>query len=1197
MSDSSGRSPADSRERLQAVRRFKGEDHTPVDPSFQDRLDQIAEMAAAFFEAPIGLVTLVDANCQWHLGKTGTNLEKISVDHSFCGYAIASDDPTVVRDLGTDERFADNPFVQGEPHLQFYAGVPITTSDGHRLGTVCVLGTDPRPSEDLPTRQLENLADLAMEILQKREDTVGGDPALSQTVLDSLPAAFYVLGKDGRMKRWNARLEEITGLPPEEIAGRKATDFFEEETQDRITNAIRTVFEEGRATIRENVLSEDNPPVPMVFTGVRARIRGKPHLVGMGIDTSKQQRQQQALRQKTRELEEKERRLRQITESTEEVFWLRTADRMLFVSPSFQDVWGRSPERLYENVDAYLEWIHPEDRPGVESACKRMLEENEPLDLEHRIIRPDGDVRWLDVQLEPTEREHGVVRYAGVFRDVTERKEAERALRKREERFRTLFEKHSAPMLLIEPDRGQIVRANDAAADFYGYPLEELVSMTIGEINQLPPEEVKARRVDAQSEDQNRFLFPHRVKSGEIRTVEVYSTPIPTPEGQLLFSIIHDVTRRHEAKRELHRSKETYQGILDAARDSIFVLDQDGTFLAANDSTAAMLGREVADLVGRPIGDFIAPEQTDRAEIESALHAAAAGEERRLELYAKRADGSVFPKDVRLQPAEYFGEDAILVVGRDITERKEAEREVQKAKAQYETLVENYPDGGVFMFDHDLQYTLAGGQGLADAGFSRSDFEGNTPLDLFPEAIANELEHYYRRALSGKHSVFDQSYGGRDYRLQTLPVRDDSGNVVAGIAVSQDVTDRNRRKKRLQNRQEKLNALYDAANRLVRAHDREEVGAALSELIQTALGYPGVSVRFAEDGQLKARHVAESTFEFMPERPDFEIDGEGTVAAVYRSGETLVVEDLAEVEVEDPHDYGDLRSVVIVPLGEHGTFAVASPEPKAISEFDTYLIEVLGTYATAVLDRIEKERTLQSAKAAAEKASQLKTALLRNVSHELRTPLTSITSFSGILEQELSGQMQKYARLVNQGGERLMNTLEALLKLSRLEAGEEELSLRPVRLREAARTAVESHRQRAEEKGLSIELDTPDDPPYARANGEAVSQVLTHLVDNAVKFTEAGGAVTVRLRSEDSRVTIEVEDTGIGIAEEAQSDIFRPFEQESKGLDRQFEGSGLGLSVTRLLVGEMNGTIEVESEKGKGSRFVVSLPAAREEPL
>lgn len=735
----------------------------------------------------MGLVTLVDRDHQSHEGKTGTDLEKLPLDHSFCAYAIGSSETTVIPDLRADGRFAENPYVTAEPHHRFYAGAPIETPDGHRLGTVCVLDQEPRTPGPHLVRQLENLADLAMEIFEKRETAIKRDPALAQTVLDSLPGTFYVLDRDGCMQRWNAGFETATGLGPDEIDGRPGTSFFEGECKTRIGRAIERVFEEGSATVEAEIQSRAGPAVPMLFTGVRARIDGNPCLVGMGLDVSEQRRQRQALRQKTRDLEEKERRFRQVTETIEEVFWLRTADQMLYVSPSFRDMWGRPRDRLYEDVDAYFDWIHPEDRDRVIPACRALVEERRALDVEYRIVRADGEVRWLDVQFDSVIGASAEVRFAGVFRDITDRKRAERQLR---------------------------------------------------------------------------------------------------------------------------RSKQTYGDILDGARDSIYVLDADGAFVSVNDSTAEMLGRDAKALIGRPITDVIDGERTDVAEAQAALSAAASGDTRRVELWAQRADGTSFPKDVRLQPATYFGEDVVLGVGRDISERK------------------------------------------------------------------------------------------------------------------------------------------------------------------------------------------------------------------------------------------------------------------------------------------ERERALREAKETAETASRLKTAMLQNVSHELRTPLTSILSFAGILENQLSGQNEKFARLVTKGGERLLETLEVVLKISRLDSGIETIECHPVDLQETARTAFESHRPRAEADGLSLDLELPERPVVARADREALGQVLDQLLDNATKFTADGGAVRIRVHGEPNAAVIEVEDTGIGIREEVQDEIFEAFQQESKGLDRKFEGSGLGLTVARLLVGEMDGRLEVDSEKDEGSRFVVRLPRA-----
>ena len=155
--------------------------------------------------------------------------------------------------------------------------------------------------------------------------------------------------------------------------------------------------------------------------------------------------------------------------------------------------------------------------------------------------------------------------------------------------------------------------------------------------------------------------------------------------------------------------------------------------------------------------------------------------------------------------------------------------------------------------------------------------------------------------------------------------------------------------------------------------------------------------------------------------------------------------------------------------------------------------------------------------------------------------------------------------------------------MSRLDSGAETIECEPLDLRESARTAVESYRPRAEAEGLSIDLELPDTPVTARANREAVGQVLDQLLDNAIKFTDTGGSIWLRVRAETGAAAMAVEDTGVGIAEEAQDEIFGAFDQESKGLDRQYEGSGLGLTVARLLACEMGGHIEVDAER-RGQR-------------
>ncbi|WP_251965112.1 ATP-binding protein [Salinibacter ruber] len=427
-------------------------------------------------------------------------------------------------------------------------------------------------------------------------------------------------------------------------------------------------------------------------------------------------------------------------------------------------------------------------------------------------------------------------------------------------------------------------------------------------------------------------------------------------------------------------------------------------------------------------------------------------------------------------------------------------------------------------------------------------------------------------------------------------------------AVRRRTQELTRREAELKDRQMKVEALYSATDHLLRAASRTEVAGALIDLVREVLGYRGVSVRFAEDGALKAFDVAETTLTFMPERPDFNIEGDSAVAEVYRSGATLAVEDVEEMEMDDPAAHGDLRSVVVVPIGEHGTFAVASPEPGAISGFDTHLIEVLGSYATATLDRLDREKALRAAKEEAERArteaevardqaeeaARLKSAFLANMSHEIRTPLTSIIGFAEALGDEVgdgNGNTGRFAGLIERSGRRLLDTLDGVLNLSKLEAGQMGLETEPVDLVTKARRAAEELRPQATEKGLGLTVEIGRPEVWARADAGSVQIVLQNLVSNAIKYTEEGG-VHVRVFRENGWAVLEVEDTGIGMDPALADDLFKPFRQASEGLGRAYEGSGVGLAVTQKATEEMGGQVDVETETGAGSCFTVRLPKA-----
>ena len=248
-----------------------------------------------------------------------------------------------------------------------------------------------------------------------------------------------------------------------------------------------------------------------------------------------------------------------------------------------------------------------------------------------------------------------------------------------------------------------------------------------------------------------------------------------------------------------------------------------------------------------------------------------------------------------------------------------------------------------------------------------------------------------------------------------------------------------------------------------------------------------------------------------------------------------------------------------------------------------------------ITERKVAEEALRAAKLLAEQATRAKTEFLAAMSHELRTPLNAVLGYAALLQRESSlGDKQRAAlHTIEQGGKHLLLLINELLDLAKIERGNFDLTPADVYLPDLAQTVAGLMRVKATEKRLSLgcELD-PSLPPIVVADGRRLSQVLLNLLGNAIKFTDAGGVV-LRVRCEDlaasqARIRFEVEDTGVGLAQEDLRRIFEPYEQACDAAHRA-EGTGLGLAICQQLVQAMGGTVEVRSKRGLGSAFSFTL--------
>jgi signal transduction histidine kinase/ActR/RegA family two-component response regulator len=276
-----------------------------------------------------------------------------------------------------------------------------------------------------------------------------------------------------------------------------------------------------------------------------------------------------------------------------------------------------------------------------------------------------------------------------------------------------------------------------------------------------------------------------------------------------------------------------------------------------------------------------------------------------------------------------------------------------------------------------------------------------------------------------------------------------------------------------------------------------------------------------------------------------------------------------------------------------GVLAVIGRRAPLFASDDLDLVQLLAEQAAIVLDGARLYGDLASANRELSEATKVKSEFLANMSHELRTPLNAILGFSGLLSEQLNGSMndkqKRFLRNIGEAGEHLLELINDVLDLSRVEAGKLELRPEVLILDLLLEPVSAAARASAQAKGVLYTVEAPDGVPIF-LDPTRVRQILFNLVSNAVKFTHGGGHVTLRAATEGRELLFEVADTGVGIPDAARDRMFGVFERFHEGQAADAAGTGLGLALTKRLVEQMNGSISFESQEGKGTTFRVRLP-------
>jgi PAS domain S-box-containing protein len=928
-------------------------------------------------------------------------------------------------------------------------------------------------------------------------------------------------------------------------------------------------------------------------------------LAGVTVDITHLKEREQALR-------ESESVSRLLVENLRDyaVFMLSVEGVVATWTPAAQRLKGYRAEEAVGM--ALWRFFPPEEvEKGVPKQLLRDAELERQAEYEGWLIRQDGSRFWANLVLTAVTDEHGRLRgYSNVARDLSERKQAEQAVRQSEEHFRLLVESQEYSVFMVSP--ASLVESwNRGAQRLQGFRSHEIIGASFAML--FPAEDVEADLADRllarAARTGNATYEGWLARKGEPKFWGLLSiSAIEDESGRLRgFSMLaRDIAERRSTEQALRRSEEHFRLLVESVQDhGVFMLSLDGIVESWNQGAQRLNGYRANEIIGSSVSRFFPAEEIESGRVERLLKDAIVNGSAVYEGALVRKDGARFWGVVTLSAVEDEGGRlrGLSNVARDVTERKKVEDALREGEERLRLLIESLKDYGVFMITPDGRVASWSSGAERLKGYAAGEAIGSPLSRFFPpeEQEKGPAERLVQRAATEGRSEYEgwiMRKGGERFWGNVIftAILDRHGKLRGVSNVARDLTERMRAERAQSFLLSVGDALAGSLNysetleRVVRLTTREFAHWCLIDILHDDGLRPVAMAHSDPDKEATLRKAARSIANHsklgcgianvvQTGRPELE--------ALLHDGRCFV--DGMGIASRDALNELGASSYLCVPLTARGTTfgamaLFAAPERRYTREDLTLAVELAHRASLA----IDNARLYEQARS----AIHLREEILGVVSHDLRNPLTSIQVSATLLRNRLVSDapdkaVEDVIDRISRASDQMTALIRDLLDFSSIQAGQLRIEAANHPVRELIGEAIDNWRPLAVQMGMRIEKTVETDA-VVRCDRQRILQVLSNLVGNAVKFGHEGGVVTLGARRGRDEVVFSVIDTGPGIPKQ---DLAKIFDRYWRGDNGQSESTGLGLAISKGIVMAHGGTIWVESDVGRGSAFYFSLPA------